>query len=632
MCGIAGKIAWTSGSTVNEPLLRTMSDALRHRGPDEGGAWVQGAVGLAMRRLKIIDLAGGQQPMANGHCPLAAKSGPLRLVYNGEIYGFRGFRRELEEKGHRFQSSSDTEVILHAFEEHGEGFLERLNGMFGLALYAERDRVLYLARDRMGIKPVYYRAAASSFSFASEIKALLADPETSREWDRAALNEYFSLRYVPTPRSAYKEIRKLEPGHFLKVRDGRVENRRYWNFSPPAPDGKPLGHYLERLDALLKRSVESHLVSDVPLGVFLSGGLDSTTVASYVHAAGASLDSFTVYFSRKSFSERHEAALVAQRYGLRHHELNLQPDLPEAADDLAGVFDEPFADASGIPTYYLCRFARRTVTVALSGDGGDELFAGYPTYIANQVSTFYRVFPGLVQKTLRRLGRMLPVSYERISFDYKVKAFLAAAGRPQPYAHFGWQEMFSRDEKRDLYSPEFIPEIDDSPAEESFVRAYTEAEARTRLERMLFLDQRTHLLDEYLVKMDRLSMAHSLEVRVPLLDNALVEFAAEIPAAYKLRGLTTKYILRRLMRDRLPPEILAGPKKGFTPPLATWLATDFRAWADDVLSPENVRKTGLINPDAPRALLKEHVERRRDNHRRLWTLICFMSWFRRYGE
>jgi asparagine synthase (glutamine-hydrolysing) len=630
MCGIVGKMSW-SGAAVPEELLRNMSECLVHRGPDEGGVWSEGPVGLAMRRLKIIDLKGGQQPMSNAHCPRREKSGALRLVYNGEIYRFDGLRAELERAGHKFESSSDTEVVLHAFEEFGEAFLDRLDGMFGLALYAERDRTLYLARDRMGIKPVYYRAAPGSFSFASEIKALLKDPETSREWDHQALGEFFSLRYVPTPRSIFKEIRKLEPGHVLKVRDGRVEDRSYWKFSPAPAAARPMRSYIDRLDGLLRDAVRSHMVSDVPVGVFLSGGLDSTTVASYVHEAGQRLNSFTIYFAEGSFSERREARLVAERYGLSHNELEVRPDV-SVADKLAEVFDEPFADSSAIPVHYLSGFARRQVTVALSGDGGDELFAGYPTYIADRISAYYRLFPGMVHSVLEKLGSCLPVSYDRISFDYRVKTFLRAARRPQPRAHFGWQEMFSPEEKAALFRPDAWRRMAEHDPAESFVRAHGEAGAREDLEKMLFVDQRTHLLDEYLVKVDRVSMAHSLEVRVPFLDRALVEFAAGIPMAYKLCGFTTKYLLRRLMRDRLPEAVVKMTKKGFSAPLAHWLAGDWLSWARERLSPDRVKRTGVLHPELPLRLLEEHASRKRDNYRRLWILLSFMGWFEKYGK
>ncbi len=629
MCGIVGKLN-RDGAAVERGLLEKMNECLRHRGPDEGGVWTDGPVGLAMRRLKIIDLTSGQQPMDNGHCPHASKSGPLRLVYNGEIYGFGELRRELESRGHKFHSTSDTETILHAYEEFGEDFLEHLNGMFAIALYVERDETLILARDRMGIKPLYYRHTPKSFSFASEIKALLADPETSREWNSRSLDEFFSLRYVPTPRSAFKEIQKLEPGHCLKLRRGQIEKKSFWHFNPAPPVNRPIGYYLEKLDALLKNAISTHLVSDVPLGIFLSGGLDSTTLAAYVKDAGRHLDSFTIYFDDAAFSERNEAAAVAKMYELNHNERAVHPDLRALTEKLASIYDEPFADPSIIPTYYLCQFAREKVTVTLSGDGGDELFGGYPTYIADRVAAYYRHFPSLVQKMLRQAAQMLPVSHQGISFDYRLKTFLRAASRPQPRAHFGWHEMMLPEEKPQLYTEDFWRKVQPSAPEESFVRAFDEASARADLERMLFVDQRTHLLDEYLVKVDRLSMAHSLEVRVPFLDRGMVEFAAEIPAAYKIAGFNTKYIIRRLMKGRLPDAVLHGKKKGFTPPLGKWLIEDVRDWAEERLSPERVARTRILNPEEPRRLLQEHVARRKDNFRRLWTILSFMQWYEKW--
>jgi asparagine synthase (glutamine-hydrolysing) len=630
MCGIVGKITW-QGAPPDRALIERMNEKLRHRGPDEGGLWMGGNAALAMRRLKIIDLATGQQPMSNEGCPHAGKTGPLRLVYNGEIYNFRALRAQLEKSGHKFRTHSDTETVLHAYEEWGEWAWDQLDGMYALALYVEKEKTLLLARDRMGIKPLYYRTTATSVSFASELKALLEDPETSREWNPQSVNEYFSLRYIPTPRSVYKEIRKLEPGHVLKVSAGKVENRRYWDFSPPAPSPQPLASYLEQLDALIASAVNAQMVSDVPLGVFLSGGLDSTTLAAYVHKAGVTLDSFTIYFGDQSYSERSEAAAVARMYGLRHNELAVHANVPDIFPKLAETFDEPFADPSIIPTWYLCQFARKRVTVALSGDGGDELFAGYPTYLADRLASIYRYTPSFLHKLLVELSRRLPTSHDRISFDYRVKAFLASARRPAPDAHMGWQEMFFAEERRSLYTPEFLERVKGFAPEQSARDAYASAGSREGLEKMLWVDQRTHLLDEYLVKVDRCSMAHSLEVRPPFLHRSLVEFAASVPMHYKLRGWTTKWMLRKLMKGRLPPDVLHGEKKGFTPPLARWLASDLKDWAAARLEPDRVRKAGILNADYPTQLLEEHAAQKRDHFRRLWTLICFMGWVEGYG-
>ncbi len=634
MCGIAGKVYFHSSRMVSRDVLERMNKQLSHRGPDEEGLWIDGPVGLAMRRLSIIDLsAKAHQPMSNDTCYQREKRGVLHLVFNGEIYNYQELTSELQAKGHVFRSASDTEIILHAFEEYGENAWQRLNGMFAIALYSPENRTLYLVRDRMGIKPLYYSQDPQFLSFSSEIKSLIKDPEVSREWDLKALNEYFSLRYIPTPRSIFKNINKLEPGHFLRINieKGTVHKKKYWHFNPGPLVKNPISYYTEKLDALLKQSVSSHLMSNVPVGVFLSGGLDSSTVASYVQQLGQPLDSFTIYFDHKSFSERSEAAASAKRFGLAHHEFEVKPNIKNLSQHLSAIFDEPFSDASVIPTYYLCEFARTMVTVALSGDGGDELLAGYPTYLADRYSSLYKLLPQFTQNILLKTAQKIPVSFNRISLDYKIKAFLAAAGRPQPQAHFGWQEMFFPDEKPRLYNKKFWEYTKDHIPEESFITAYQESGDREGLEKMLYVDQRTHLLDEYLVKMDRLSMAHSLEVRVPLLDTALVEFSAQIPMEHKLQGLTTKYILRRLMKNRLPQTVLTGAKKGFTPPLAHWLATDLKFWAQDILSPDQISRTGMLDPHMPHTLLKEHADKKRDNHKRLWTLISFMLWFNKYG-
>lgn len=630
MCGIVGKIAWSGA--VDIATLERMNDRLAPRGPDEKGLWVSGPIGLAMRRLKVIDLVGGQQPMSNAHCPAAEKAGRFRLVFNGEIYNHRALRGELIRRGHRFASTSDTEVLLHLFEEEGDRGWERLRGMFAVALFDERRNVLRLARDRMGIKPLYYARTLAGFSFASEVKALLADGDTPREVNAAALNAYFSLGYVPTPVSAFEHVQKLAPGRILtlELKTGTVTQAPYYEFFPRPPQPRPLSETLETLDQLLTETVRDHLVSDVPLGLFLSGGLDSATIAHYARAAGKTLDSYTIYFGDASFSERREAAETAKRLDLRHHEEEMRPST-EVLARLGEILDEPLADPSVLPTYYLCRLARRGVTVTLSGDGGDELFAGYPTYLADRYAAWFRRLPAAAQRWAVQLANAAPTSFKRIPWDYRLKAFVGAAARPQPDAHFGWLEAFQREEKERLFTPDFWASVQRHPPEQSFREAFEDGRHRPFLERLLYLDQRTRLLDQYLVKVDRLSMANSLEVRVPLLDNALVEFASTVPANHKIRGWTTKYLFRRLMKDRLPASVLTGKKKGFSPPLAQWLAGPLKSWAEDLLSPESLSRTGILRPEFPRALLAEHVARRRDNHRRLWVLLSFVQWHRAYA-
>ena len=633
MCGIVGKVTWAAGRTVDPALLERMNERLTPRGPDENGLWCEGPVGLAMRRLKVIDLAGGQQPMTNAHCPAAARAGPQRLVFNGEIYNHRALRDDLLARGHRFASASDTEVILHLFEDHAEDAWPKLRGMFAIALFEERARRLHLVRDRLGIKPLYFAPLPGGFAFASEAKALLIDPEIGRDWDPVALNDYFSLGYVPTPRSAFRQIRKLEPGHALTLETGRgtYEKKSFWDFRPGAPERWTLEESVGRLDKLLADTVRDHLASDVPLGLFLSGGLDSAATAYYARAAGKPLDSFTIFFGDASFSERREAALTAARLGLRHHEEEMTPT-SDILDRVGDVLDEPLADPSVLPTYFLCRLARRHVTVTLSGDGGDEIFAGYPTYLADRWAALFRRMPTALQRLATRAAEAAPTSFDRIPWDYRLKAFVRSASRPQPDAHFGWLEAFREEEKTALLTPEFRESVRSATPEQSFRDAYAAGAGRNALERMLLLDQKTRLLDQYLVKVDRLSMANSLEVRVPLLDHAVVEFAASVPPQHKIQGWTTKYLLRRLMQNRLPREVLRGAKRGFAPPLARWLAGPLRTWAEEKLSPENVRRTGILRPEFPRALLEEHTSRRRDNHRRLWTLLSFLLWTDAHGR
>ncbi|MBK8871469.1 MAG: asparagine synthase (glutamine-hydrolyzing) [Elusimicrobia bacterium] len=640
MCGIVGRVAWSG--PIDRSLLIRQSDALLHRGPDEGGLWVEGPVGLAMRRLKVVDLVGGQQPMDNRECPCHSLRGTLRLVFNGEIYNTPTLKPELLARGHKFKSHSDTEVLLHALEEWGDNAWNKLNGMFAVAVYDERAHRLTLARDRHGIKPLYYNLGPDGVRFASEIKALLLDPALSREKDPSAVDAYFSLGYVPTPLSIYKSISKLPPGSALSI-DVASRSPRLMPFAGFEPRSAPLGRaeWMEGLDDRLAAAVARQMVSDVPIGVSLSGGLDSSAIASYVNRLGRPLDSFHVYFASPSYSEREEAGRTANRLGLRHHEWEMPTPPPDEVERVVGLFDEPLSDPSVLPTEFLFRKTREHVTVTLSGDGGDEIFAGYPTYLADRWARWYRRLPVAAQNLLRRMGTALPVSFQRISWDFKLKSFLAAAGRPQPLAHLGWQELFTAEEKysrsavdgkppafagdsgNTLFNRSFIPGA--NPVE-SFHRAYQESGGIDHLTAWMWLDRRTHLMDRFLVKVDRLSMAHSLEVRVPMLDNEVVDWSARIPDSDQLGLFTTKRSLRSLMKDRLPSNVVRGSKKGFAPPLAEWLAGPLYSWAASVLSPAQLRRTEFLNAEAPRVWLAEHRSKHRDHSRRLWTLMNYVLW------
>jgi asparagine synthase (glutamine-hydrolysing) len=625
MCGISGYLNWKDGGARPErALIERMNRCLIHRGPDDEGYYLDDRVALAMRRLAIIDVAHGQQPMFN-------ETGDVVVVYNGETYNFQELRSELESHGHVFKTHSDTEVLVHGYEVWGDAFAAKLNGMFAFALWDKRRRKLILGRDHMGIKPLYYAEINGAIVFGSEIKALLAHPGVPRDIDPTAVDDYLSLRYIPTPKSIYKSIRKLEPATVLIWENGQTRRERFWNINPPAhvPD-LGLNTYLEKADALLADAVKRQMIAEVPLGTFLSGGVDSPTISYYAKKHKPDLMTFNIYFAEKSFSERAEAKLVAEHLGTRHIEQEVSPDILGIIPNLIDTFDEPFGDDSMIPTFFLTKMARQHMTVALSGDGGDELFGGYPTYLADDIAKWYRRIPRfLTGGVLEPLIQKLPVSHGRISFDYKAKAFVEVARRSSPLEHFGWTEVFRSSIKEQLYSPWFWNEVGKRPLAESFVNAYNNAGDRHGLEKFLYVDQNTHLLDEFLVKVDRLSMAHSLEVRPPFLDRRLVELAAEIPFHYKLKGFTTKYILRRLMKGRLPEPILNGAKKGFAPPMATWLTTDLLPWARKKLSPGNLKDNPYLNPNFPMQLLEQHLQRKTNLARRLWTLLMFVEWYDR---
>ncbi len=629
MCGICGKLNYSQSRAVSPDALRKMNETLHHRGPDEDGIYFspEKNFGMAMRRLKIIDLATGSQPIFN-------ETGEVSVILNGEIYNYVELREDLEKKGHHFKSLSDTESIVHAYEVYGADCVKYLNGMFAFALWDNAKKRLIVARDRMGIKPLYYRVTPNGVSFASEIKALLADPECSKELDLNALDDYFSLLYVPGPGSAFAAIQKLEPGHLLlcDAKTGSIKNQPYWERTViTQPEDKGLDYYLCRLDELFRDSLKLQLRSDVPNGLFLSSGLDSGTIAYYASkVSDQTLNSFTVHFEDKSYSEREGAQRIANACGLKHHELELKPDIQDVILKMVNFFDEPLADTSAIPTYLLNQFARDKITVALSGEGGDELFGGYPTYIATRWAGIYRNLPSPVRATLAAAIRKLPVSWDRISWDYKLKQFARGAEEAPERSHFAWKEIFDESDKKKLYSADWLAQRNSRDGYESFKKLFESLGGGVELEKLLFVDQKTYLLDQFLVKSDRMSMAHSLEVRVPILDHRLVEFAAEIPARYKLKGFTTKWILRKLMEGKLPPEIVSGAKKGFSPPIPRWISGPLKPFVQEVLSESSIRKTGLLEPKFVQQILTEHFDRKQDHHRRIWAILNFVLWHERW--
>jgi asparagine synthase (glutamine-hydrolysing) len=628
MCGICG-IAVTGGASPSAELLDRMCGTMEHRGPDDQGLEVADGVGLAMRRLSIIDLDGGHQPIHN-------EDASCRIVFNGELYNYRELGALLRERGHRFTTRSDTEVVLHSYDEWGDDFVSHLNGMFGLAIWDRRRRELVLARDRVGIKPLHYAQLPGRLIFGSEIKALLADPELSREVDPAALADYLVLEYVPTPRSMLSQVRKLPPGHVLRWRqaDGGLTLRQYWDVDLSASENGRA----EALDAdacaeqvrdALEQAVRRELVADVPIGVFLSGGLDSSAVAAMaVRQHPERVRTFSIGFSDPSFDESGHARRVAAWLGTDHRELILEPSmLYELVPEISRLVDEPMADASIVPTYLLSRFTRQEVKVALGGDGGDELFAGYPTVFAHRLAALYSRLPGPIGSGLvPALVSRLPVSMNNLSFDFKARRFVGAARLPVPQRHARWMGSFSPESVLELVTPELRAALSAEPAGEA-LRAHGGARPlHDPLNQVLYLDMKMYLESDILVKLDRATMMASLEGRVPLLNAEFVEVVSRLPIAMKLRGASSKWIWKRALRGLLPDDILQRPKKGFGIPVGKWFRGPLRGLLLDTLSRERVEADGLLSWTPIERLLEDHFEGRADRRKELWTLFMFQRW------
>jgi asparagine synthase (glutamine-hydrolysing) len=613
VCGIAG-IASRTGAADPE-RLRAMSATLVQRGPDSDGQLVDGPVGLAARRLSIIDLETGDQPIANEY-------GTVHVVQNGEIYNYRELRAGLKAAGHRFATHSDTEVLVHLYEEHGEAFAERLRGMFAVAIWDSLRRRLVLARDPFGIKPLYYRVGSDGLAFASELRAL---PRSEIDFD--ALEAFLAFNSIPGPYSIFRDVRKLSPGHLLVWENGEMRLSR---FARPAPvsasevrrdDEDELA---EELRARLRDSVRAHLIADVPVGVLLSGGVDSSVLAALAaQESSEPVHTFSIGFEERSFDELGDARAVAQLYGTQHEELVLRPDAALLLPALADAFDEPFADSSALPTYLVSELAARHVKVALSGEGGDELFGGYYTYAADLLALRL----GRLAPLARPLVERLPSSSRRASFDYKAKRFVRGAGLAPLERHHSWKEIFSPDARAELLGrpPSFDP-VD-------LLRArYAETEGAELLARLQDVDLGLYLVDDLLVKTDRASMAHSLEARVPYLDPLVAGLAQALPTRLKVSGLRKKRLLRKAAAPLLPRRIVYGRKRGFSIPAAAWLRGELEPFARDVLSAEALRRQAFFRPEPVARLLDRHVAGKEDLSRQLWGLLAFTLWYERHVE
>jgi asparagine synthase (glutamine-hydrolysing) len=627
MCGIAG---WANIDADKPPMfgdevvLQTMCDTMWHRGPDSEGLWLDTGVALGMRRLAIIDLSTGEQPVWNENKSIVA-------VMNGELYNFQEVRKDLEKRGHKFVSNSDTEIIPHLYEEYGDDFMEQLNGMFTIALWDIAEKKLILTRDRFGEKPLYYGVFGDKMIFASEPKVLLSHASVKPRINMEALRQYLSFDYVPAPLSMYEGISKLPSAHKLIWQNGEAKISRYWKLSFNKSATRPtVTEASAQLGSLLSDSVRMRMISDVPLGILLSGGVDSSAVAAYaVKHSSKRVETFSIGFEEASFDESKYAREVAEHLGTDHYEEKLSVDkAAELVSEIGKWLDEPMSDGSLIPTFLLSRFVRKHVTVALGGDGGDEIFAGYPMYYGLKMARVYDAIPKFVRSALiEPMVRGLPVNTKNLSFDYKAKRFVGAANYDPITRHHAWFGSFTPDQQVRVLS-ENVKFATRATSPLGIARKlWQDCDAESELERMQYLDMNLYLAEDILTKVDRASMAVSLEVRAPFLDHRVAEFAAGLPPEYKLKGSTGKYILKKAVEDMLPRTVTKRAKKGFGIPIAEWLKGRLNHLLHDLLSTDRLIRQGLFNPGYVQQLIREHEQGIASHHKQLWTLLVFQLWY-----
>jgi len=626
MCGIAGFADRGAGDSAGQAparleaefgLVHRMCEVIRHRGPDDEGIHVEPGLGIGMRRLSIIDLAGGHQPIHN-------ETGTIWIVFNGEIYNYRELRADLEARGHHFATASDTESIVHAYEEWGADAFRRLRGMFGIALWDQPNRTLLLARDRAGIKPLHYVERQGRLYFGSELKSLLAAGAVDRRLNLAALDHYLAFLYTPRDASIFENVRKLPPGHYLQWRDGRAELKQYWRIGVDKTFAGTEDEAIETLRGVLADAVRSHLVSDVPLGAFLSGGVDSSAVVGFMaQASSRPVKTFSIGFDEPQFDELEHARAVARHFGTDHHEFVVRPDGLSILDQLVSHFDEPFADSSAIPTWYVSEIARRHVTVVLSGDGGDELFGGYDRYLPHpRVARFDRLpIPGL-----RALAALV---WPHLPHGTRGKNFLRHVSRSDDGRFLDSLVFFQQDERAALYAADTRAALA-ANAERTLACHFDRFAHLPLHDRMMRVDFETYLPEDVLTKVDRMSMAHSIESRVPLLDNEVIDFAATLPACFKVKNGRRKHVLKEAIRPMLPPRILDRRKQGFGVPLGVWFRGGLTDLFSEVLNSPRARQRGYFEPLFVERLMKEHLAGQRDHTLRLWQLLVFELWHQQY--
>jgi asparagine synthase (glutamine-hydrolysing) len=618
VCGIAGILTRQGDPPSEQEVLERMCATIQHRGPDDRGTLLTSHAAIGMQRLSVIDVDGGHQPISN-------EDGRIHVVYNGEIYNYKALRDLCESHGHRFSTNSDTEVLVHLYEQFGTSFIEHLNGMFAFALIDDRDGSALLARDRLGIKPLYYANLGGRLVFGSEIKAILEHPDVSRELDPLALDQYLSLKYIPAPRTIYRDIAKLPSGHTLHWTGSTSEVTPYWKLSFARKDPRPLEELAVDLRDRIEAAVVSQMVSDVPLGAFLSGGIDSSLIVAMMskHARGR-IQTFSIGFEEKTYNELDYARLVADRFDTDHHELVVRPDASDLFDLVSRQFDEPFGDASAIPTFLVSRLAREHVKVALSGTGADELFAGYERYWAPTLAGFARRLPRLFRNGLTGALDLLPSGHGKRGFIHRARRFLRRCDASALDHHLDVVSLFGSAEREALYADALYDQLI-SP-ENPLADRYAASDASNELERLLDVDTGTLLAEDYLTKDDRMSMATSLELRVPFLDHTLVEFAASCPPEGKLSRLGTKRLLKMAARDLLPNAILDRPKHGFELPLANWLAGDLSSTVDDLLLDGHAKLGQYLKTDVIRTYVDQHRSGHRNHTREIWALMNLEMW------
>ena len=645
MCGICGKLSYGS-KPIDEALLKKMCKTLSYRGPDDEGFFLNSnfnaqnskvQVGLGHRRLSIIDLSDA------GHQPMSNEDETIWLVYNGEIYNFKEIKVELENKGHRFRSNTDSEVIIHLYEEEGIDCLEKLKGMFAFGLWDEHLQKLYLCRDRLGIKPLVYYWDGQNLIFASEIKSILCDPDVSKEIDWTSLNLYLTFNYIPAPKTIFKNLQKLEPGHYLLAENGTVVTKKYWDISTSTEqlkdklrnESERIDFYKKRLFELMNKAVQRRLISDVPLGAFLSGGIDSSIiVALMARNSVIPVKTFSIgYKDLPLFDETKYAREVAQFNKTEHHEFKLSyKDILDVFPTVLETFDEPFADSSAIPTFIVSKETRKHVTVALAGDGGDELFAGYRIYQGEYLAKYYSLLPSILkEKMIHPIVNLLPDSRDRRYSEYirRFKKFIMGMSNSFSERFYSWREIFSSDLRRNLIQQHLWDNISFQAGKGMFEKQLNQF-IGDDINRMLYVDMKNSLPGDMLNKVDWMSMKNSLEVRVPFLDHELVEFVFQMEGDVKLKGLKRKYILMETFKDILPPTIHKRPKWGFEMPIGAWLRKDLKFLIDDFLSKDFINNQGFFDYEVIDSLVKNHMNKKMDTSWQLWNLIVFEHWYKSY--